>query len=168
MHPQRRGFRGVLTPQWHSPVQHLCACERIAHTAMELSRQEDDECLAEQQTLLEASRHSAPLTMEEQPWRLGKALGMVVTWRRPSHGCRSQLKAGNHDSSTRRKSSSKYICVRSTRDQCTSVFPRKSFFPVCQAQSALNVIGGLLTCAFRHKTPRRGRAVLKSYDVSIP
>ena len=57
----------------------------------------------------------ASLTMEEQPWRAGRAPEMMVTWRRPSHGCRSQLKAGNHDSSTRRKSSSKYICVWSTR-----------------------------------------------------
>ena len=33
------------------------------------------------------------------------------TWRRESQGCRSQLNAGNQESSTRRKSSSRYSCA---------------------------------------------------------
>ena len=36
-------------------------------------------------------------------------------WRRVSHGWRSQLKAGNQDSSTRRNSRSRYSCTLQAR-----------------------------------------------------
>lgn len=52
-------------------------------------------------------------SMQSCIWLFARQAGRA--WRRVSHGWRSQLKAGNQDSSTRRNSRSRYSCTLQAR-----------------------------------------------------